>query len=286
MAIPEAPTALSIVTEAYNSAGLFEPTVSEITRATDYYLEEIKHNIARVKDWKILEATKVFIPTAYQQTVSIPSDFSKLIKATFYDGSTKGTMQSATATTIELASGAGKPSHIGRLIFITSGNAKGAMSRIIDINGDIATIEPAWSTIPTSGNYMIADTYRDLDYVEVDGISPLPAVGHVTTISQYNGNFYLSPIPDRSDYAIVFKYLLAIHQIDLNSPKYTEILTEWRTALVEGVKAKIYEEKDDARVLQAKADYTNALRMLMIQDGKKRAFKGQVYFQSIGGLPR
>ncbi len=268
MAIPTAKTAKEIVIEGlkkFNS----NPSVELITRATDYWLEEIKIAIASKLEWNILESTKVIIPSIYNQRIADPTDFESIQDVTFYDGGTKGTMQSATSSGITLASGDGNDSHLGRPIFITSGDAKGESSRIISISGDVAGIAPNWGTTPINGDYMIADYDHQLKYVPKSSIWKTSTNGYPWYIAYYNGEFYLDSIPDKSTYAIVLDLTIKIQQLDLEDPKYTILLSEWRNALDAGIHWKVRDWIGDSQANKKFELFNNAIRDLAGQDSRK-----------------
>ena len=180
MAVPTTQTATLIVTEALNKATYSNPAAALITRATNFWLEEIKHDISQRKDWKLYEETKVLIPDAYAQRIADPVDFHKCLEARFYNGAIKDTLQTAGSGTITLAAGTGNSSMEGKPIFITDGNAKGQMTRIVSISGDVASVSPNWGTTPSSGTYMIADTERTLAYVPFEEIEVVTGTGTPT----------------------------------------------------------------------------------------------------------
>jgi len=234
MAIPVAPTANSIVLEGLHKFDS-NPSVDLIARATDFWLEEVKNSIASKLEWDVLESTKVIIPSIYLQKITAPTNFESIQDVTFYDGGTRGTLQAATSNNITLAVGDGNDSHLGRLLFITSGNAKAEMVRIVSILGDIAEISPDFTVTPTSGTYMIADHDHKLEYVSKSKIWKTSTNGHPWHIAYYNREFYLDRIPDKSTYAISIDFTIKIQQLDLTDSRYSTLLSEWRTALDAGI---------------------------------------------------
>lgn len=292
MAIPTAPTATSIVTEALNSAGIISSVEvsSLLTRATDEWLEEVKNKIAgRPVDWKILEKETVKIPDAYVQNFAIPTDCEKVLEVTFYDGSTKGTMQTAAAGTITLASDedVSEDDAKGKLIFITSGNAKNEKSRITayDTSTKIATISPNWATTPASGDYMISDFEQDLTFLPNESIQRVASSGYPTAISEFNGQFYLNNVPDKGTYALIIKYKINIKKLDLTDSKYTDVLSEWRNALMYGVCQKAAFNNDDDKYKTAQYEYNSEVKRLMVENQRKRTQRNNNRVLPIGGMP-
>lgn len=290
MAIPTTPTAITIVTEALIQADEGDsPPSALITRATNFWLEEIKNKIAGKKNWKILETTIASIPDIHFNKITVPADYQKLIKATFYDGSTKDTLQTATSSTIDLASDEDitEDNAKGRLIFITSGNAKAEKARIVTYNETTkqAGISPDWGTTPSSGDYMIADFEKELEYFPNEAIPSINSAGVPSAISYYDGEFYLDVVPDKSTYAIVFKYVLAIQKVDLTNSRYGNILSDWRVPLLNGVLRKALFNNNNEKYAESKKLEDESILLLMKQDGRKNLQRTNQAVRSAGGLP-
>lgn len=291
MAIPTAPTATSVVTEGLKMAGIANPSNPLITRATGEWLERTKNFIARKKSgtWKILEKSQVIIPDIYLQKISVPTDFKDIVEVTFYDGATKGTMQTATASTIDLSSteDISEANAKGRLIFITSGNAKAETSRIVSYNESTkqAGISPDWSTIPTSGDYMISDYESDLTYLPNETIPTVVPAGYPSCITIYNSEFYLDVVPDKSSYALIVKYRIAIQKLDLTDSKYSNILSAWRDVLEQGIcREKLFDD-DNNKYTAADARFKLGVRDLMKDDAKEQQAISRRSLNHGGGLP-
>jgi len=195
-------------------------------------------------------------------------------------------MQAASANTITLDSGDGNDAHLGRPLFMTSGNAISEMSRITAISGDVATVTPAWATQPTSGEYMIADIEVDMHYIPNEPLRIVAPVGAPSKISYYEGEFYLDPVPNLSTYAIVMRFLVDISQVDLTETRYTDILTKWRTAFDAGVYMKALQGRNDKVFKDAVSLYEIAVSRLMKQDSRSRRQRNNSFAMTIGGLPR
>jgi hypothetical protein len=289
MALPTTQTATLIVTEALNKAGVSNPSSVRITRFIDFALEEIKNDLFQRKDWKLYEDTKVLIPDAYVQRIADPTDFQKMLQVKFYDGTHKGTMQTATASTIDLEADEDitEEGIKGKLVFMTSGNAKAESSRVVSYNESTmqAGIKPNWGTTPTSGGYMVADIEKELVYLPNESIAAVAATGYPSVISFFDKEFYLDVVPDKSTYAIMMKFLVAVHQLDLTSTRYTTLLTEWRTALVAGVYWKVLLDDDDDRAKGAEVQYERSVLKLKQQDARNRRQRGNSFIRPIGGMP-
>ncbi len=290
MAVPTSQTATLIVTEALKKTGRSSPTSDEITRATDYYLEEIKHDLAGRKDWHLVENTKVLIPDAFSHRIADPTDFEKMLDVRFYNGVVKGTAQTGSSSSITLAAAESlsEEQAKGSQIFVTGGTGKGSSSRGTTYSESTKAmgVSPNFTTAPAaSSTYMVADTERSLSYIPHEEMRGINSTGEPTSISYYNGEFFLDPIPDVATYAIVAKYLMRVDQIDLTDTVYTTLLNKWRVALVEGVYMKQLQEDSDNRYQAAVQTYETSVLRLMQKDGRQRRQRNQSFIRRTGGLP-
>ena len=107
MAIPTAPTAATIVTEALTrklNGGT--PTAAEITRATNYGLEKVKRDFMLLtKKWKPLMQTAYDITKSDVAKYPLPTDCEAMISVGLIYGDHTGLLQDAdgTAKTATLA---------------------------------------------------------------------------------------------------------------------------------------------------------------------------------------
>ncbi len=289
MAIPTAPTLDSIVIEALRKANSME----NYQRAKIEWIEEIKRDIAGRKDWKSLEATTVLIPTAYKQSVVLPTDFGKPVKVLFHSGERTGTSPTsangvgfillAAAETISEADAKGK------LVFVYSGTGSKQVSRIVDYSATtkLATVSPSWTTAPNDGTskYMISDFERELSYTPWEDIDLNVKTGKPELFAIYEGSIYANAVPDVSTYAMVVDYLVDISLIDATGTKATELHREWRNALLFGIEFRAYVEKGDARQGFAFQQYETAIARIAGEDARSRRTRRSAALKSIGGLP-
>jgi len=87
MAVPTVPTVNSILTEAFRRCGVPSPTVAQLTRAEDEWLEEVKQEIMAEKRWHALEDTQTVSSVASQQAYSKPSPLARVLRMRFVDAS-------------------------------------------------------------------------------------------------------------------------------------------------------------------------------------------------------
>jgi len=89
MAVPTVPTVNSILTEAFRRCGVPSPTVPQLTRAEDEWLEEVKQEIQSEKRWHALEETQTVTAVASQQAYAVPSPLSRVLRMRFIDANGK-----------------------------------------------------------------------------------------------------------------------------------------------------------------------------------------------------
>ncbi len=94
MATPNNPTLTEIVTEGLNKSGDADPDTDLITRASDYWMEEIKNTI-RYESPKLayLQITSIGVLIKGQSRYAYPTDFGSDLSIVLLDGGTSGTAQ-------------------------------------------------------------------------------------------------------------------------------------------------------------------------------------------------
>jgi hypothetical protein len=285
-----APTATTIVTEAYKLAGVSSPSAAEITRAEDEWLQLVLEDIASRRDWEILKGTKISIVNAFEQRLSVPVDFENMREIKFYDGTHKDAAQGGSSSSITLAADEDiiESDAKGKQIFITGGTGVRGMARIVSYSesSKIAGIAPNWAINPVNGStYMIANLERSLDYTQVEDFKIVTANGSTIRVSIYDDELYFDPIPDVATYAVVMRYMSNITQIDTSGTRYSNILTKWRTALTMGVKKFARENEDDKRIVASEKDYEKAIVSLRRQGNRKRWSRHNSFVANRGGMP-
>lgn len=291
MAIPVNPTATTIVTEALNKGGHLNPSAAKITRAEDFWLEEVKLDIAERKDWKILEETALLVLDEKRSRYTLPTDYEKMLSVKIYSGEETGTVQTGAASTItlDISEGITEGTAEGSLIFITSGTAKGQSSRITayDESTKIATVSPSWGITPdNTSEYMIASTERTMQYLPHEMINRVLPNGMPSRSTVFEEELIFDKSPDRGTYVAEMRYIVDIALIDLAGTKISELYREWRVAMVQGVLFYVYDDDDDIRSDKAEARYERLVMKAMSSDGRKKRQRGQTYIKTLGGLPR
>ena len=283
MAVPTAPTKSTILTEAYKRCGIPSPTTAQLLRAEDEWLGEVLREIASEKRWHVMEETQVVIPTAYAGVFTIPSPLIRVSAIRFFDGGNKGTASAGAAATITVESGT--DADLGHKIFLTGGTGSGQVSRVISRSGAVYTVSPAWSTTPsTDTTYMIATVEQDLAGPHVN-IPRSTGTGYPKEWEEFEGEVYIYPVPTLSTYALEVKGQADIELIDETSTRYTQILREWRPAIIQGLRARIQEDLDDSGQVLTEQKFEGQKRRAMRQDSRSRRSIYGGGLKSFGGLP-
>lgn len=282
MAVPTAPTKTTILTEAYRRCGIPSPTTAQLLRAEDEWLGEVLREIASEKRWQVMEETAVQITTANQAVYALPSPLIRVTAIRFYDG-TKGTASAGASSTITVASGS--DADLGRKIFTTGGTGSGQASRVISRSGNVYTVSPSWTTSPDSSTtYLIATTEQDLDGPDA-GLPLTSTPGAPRAWEEFEGQLNLYPVPDLSTYALDVRGQADVELIDETSSRYTQMLREWRPAIIQGVRARIMEDLDDSGQVLAEQKFGDQKLRAMKQDSRNRRRMAGAGFRSPGGLP-
>jgi len=285
MAVPTVPTVNSILTESFRRCGVASPTVAQLQRAEDEWLEEVKQELQLEKRWHNHEETMVLIPQAYVQVYPIPSPLDRVLAVRFYSGTLKGTATAGGATSITLAASG---TVLGRKIFITSGTGAAQVNRITALNGLVATVACTWATTPDNTSvYMVADTEVELKGPIV-GVSRtgLTAANRLTYWEQYEHQLIFDQVLDASTYALEIQGLVDISLVDKTDARLTQLLREFRIVIVAGLMTKLKEEQQDSDLGETRQRYEQLTRKAMMHDSRKRRALLPTAMRSPGGLPR
>lgn len=275
MAAPTAADATSIITEGLYRAGYPSPSAGLQTRATTYWLREIKNDIWRLgKRFKNLQVSYPIILNTGQVQYELPTDFSSPISAQLVHGNNTGTAQAGAAGTITLASASSFTQAYlqGKEILITGGTGVNQISRIISYNTGtkVATLEPDFSTAPdNTSTYMIIEWYWPMSLSPIwDDVfntqshlktKPLDAmiVGDADT-----GKLILKNAPDQT-YGVVLRYYANLMLLDLASTTMTTLYRYWENIFIQGVYVRALENDNRGDTTQAWQKYNNMVRELV-----------------------
>lgn len=286
MALPTAPTILSVCTEAYTRSGIPTPSVEKLTRAENEWFEPVKRDIAARKKWHSIEETMIVIPEPYLQVYAMPTQLLRVLRMRFYRGTKTGIAEGGGTNTITIRTDTGDANDRGRKIFLTSGTGQAQAGRITAVSGNLYTISCPWDVTPIAGTgYMIADTEQPVTGPEsafhLDGIAPSTALLYWDFIEQ-NLRFWPC-LDDANQYALELDGTVDISLIDKNDARIVRVLREWWEPLVRGLMVYIKEDLDDDQVDRDERKYEKATKNTMIQDARKRLRGEAPGFRSIGG---
>ena len=283
MAVPTAPTATTLATEGLKKAGYASPSSSLITRAEDFYMQEVMNDIhILAKKPKFLHTTAVLVLSEGQSRYSNPTDYSSDMEMTLLFGANSGTAQAGSSSSITVgANDSFTPTDIiGQDILILSGTGKGSMSQVVTYSDTtkVATVSPDFTTAPAAAStYVVVDQQKHLAQTPsfefdriVDTENELGEPTNFMPIGDSNdGEFILYPTPYNSGgitYALRLRYYANIMELDLTSTLISTIYSRLRNVFIAGVKYKQLEDDDDNRQQVAKQEYNSILQSVILRE--------------------
>jgi len=293
MAAPTAPTATTLVTEALKKAGYASPSSSLISRAEDYYLNEIKNDIWLLgKRLKPLQAEYDEVLTPGRSRYDCPSGCSSIAFAKILYGDEVDDVQDSAAGSVTLDSeeDEGEDELEGKEIVIYSGTGKGSVSQIYSYDEDtlIASVSPAWASCPNAtapdadDTYFIVDNYIPIEIIPVTHFNEIASpfetgppnfMYPVGDENQYD-YYHLFPVPDEDHYyALHMVYYLNLLTLDLASTRMTTLYYRWRNLWIQGVFAKQLQSDDDTRATNEMARYFNMVKDIVSLETYGRTVK-------------
>jgi len=293
MAAPTAPTATTLVTEALKKAGYASPSSSLISRAEDYYLNEIKNDIWLLgKRLKPLQAEYHEVLTAGRSKYDCPAGCSSIATAKILYGDEIDDVQASAAATVTLDSeeDEGEDELEGKEIVIYSGDGKNSVSQIYSYNETtlVASVSPAWASCPNAtapsaaDEYFIVDNYIPLEIIPVTHFNDIASpfeVGPpnfmypVGDDTQY-GDYHLFPVPDEDHYYCLHMiYYVNLLTLDITSTRMTTLYTRWRNLWLQGVFAKQLQSDDDSRATIEMQRYFNMVKDIVSLETYGRTVK-------------
>lgn len=257
MSLPVDQTSTLIVTEALKQAGYVNPASTLITRAKDEWLRRVLQRISKRIDLVALEETRFLILDSYKSRYALSADFDRMEQVTVYSGENTGALQAATSSTVTLSSteDAGEEFVKGKLIFITSGSAKGAVVRATTYTAStkVANIVPSFTTTPSATDtYMIADSEKLVDLYPLNSFSEvidigLPSQYYIYGKTSFKELILDKAIDDETSAALKIRYQIYMHKVDLTDSRMTSIYNELHSELTQGVLVEALKDKDDRR---------------------------------------
>lgn len=273
MPIPTAPTATTIVTEAYRKFGVTTPNSTQVQRAIDYGLESVKDDIAMaVKKLKSVQMT-AYIPTIVGVSkYQAPTDYDEILSVSLFDGPSRATLASVGSTSSLTLAASEASAAVGSLIAITSGVGTNQVGQIqaYDTSTKVATLAEALETLPVAGNaYLIVNAQIPLSVKKItthdEIVYPfqqlMPCeIYHYSDSTE--GDFYTDSLPDKV-YMLRIRYYINVQKIDLSSTLYATLLRLWKRILIQGTYVWVLEENSDDRYEAQQMKYERMLRNLV-----------------------
>jgi len=275
MSIPDAPTLTEIVTEALKKAGYSDPSSDLITRASDYWAEEVKNDIyIRGRRLRSLQYTVTGVLTEGQSRYAMPTDFGTDLTLVLLDGSKSGTSQDGTAVSLQLEASESITEDwiVGKEILITSGAAKGAISQVTSFSESTNTayVTPSFTIAPSGGeNYLIVDTYKALqarplweyDNESYPTTQGTPKYFYPMGDEDY-GEFLVYPVPDDT-YGVKMRYYANLMRLDIDGTHMSTLYRKWRNLWVQGIYVKALQDIDDDRYVEEFKIYRDLLNTVI-----------------------
>jgi len=260
-------TANTICTEALKRAGIFSPTVAEITRARTEWLEEVKTDIWNRADingntrLRTLHTTAVAPLTKGQRRYALPGDFDEELSVTLLD-SDKNLIMDAVATAaigvakanftfdVSTSDAVTEVRLLGHYVLFYSGTAKGQFREVVSFpSANKCEVDITWDTgkIPASADKArIINRTTDIEEVgiqEGDDLLYSKGTGKPSRFFKYNDAFYLDKAPDQDYYGLRLRYYADLtrltvetdNQLSTASAAMQDVYRKWRNVLVLGV---------------------------------------------------
>lgn len=280
MAAPVAASLTNIVSEGLKKAGEASASTALVDRAEDYWMEEIKNDIAsRTKTLKSLQKSIGIVFNKGQSRYSMPTDFAGQgeISIVILDGANTGSLQTASSSSATLASSlsATEDFMIGKELLITSGTGLNEISQITAWNNStkVATVAPSWGTTPAaSDGYLVVETYKALEEgpvwdfdKEIYTMSKRkPSKFHPVGDVDYS-EIILDCPPDKA-YGGLIRYYVNIMTVDLAATLMTTLYQKYRNVWIQGVYARRLQDIDDDRAPREMQTYYNMLSVMIAQE--------------------
>lgn len=277
MASPTAPTLSTIVSEALKKAGESDPSSALITRAEDYWMEEIKNDIfQQTRDLKFLQIHTHGIAVQGQSRYSLPTDYGEDLTVYLLDGDISGTATAGSINSITLAADTSESeSDIQGLdIIVTSGTGVASLGQITAYNSStkVATVAPDFKVAPASGStYLIINKEHEVKQ------RPISQESRYKILSLGRPEYYF-PIgdedygeiifsrPPMKSYGIRLRYYADLMSMDLTSTHMATLYKRWRNVWQQGIIYRHFLNEDDDRQTVEYQKYRAELQTLVNQE--------------------
>lgn len=280
MAVPTVPTKSNIVSEALQKAGYgASPPSALTTRAEDYWMEEIKHDIWSLSTQKLktLETEHIHAITHIKTRYSNPADFSKGISMVLLDGDV-GVAQAGTTASITLSATEATAIIAGKEIFIYEGTGINQISQCTAYNSTtkVAMIDTVTTAPDNTSKYMIISNSYPLDWLPLwhyDSIASSDTKGTPLKFASEQDEdydeFFIYPSPYRSGdipWGLRQRYYANLLTLDLTGTLMITLYREWRGVFIQGVLFKALQNMDDDRQEGEKKLYFEIVNSLIARE--------------------
>lgn len=280
MAVPSAPTLITLAAEGLKKAGYSSPTTAQQDRAEDEFIEEVKNDIVNVeRRLTSLQTTSVLVTTNGQSRYALPDDYLSDLDIVIMDGTVIGTAQAGASGSITFAADDTEDDKIGKDVIITANTGKGSMSQITAYNSStkVATVTPNFTTAPdATSTYMQVSSYNPLIQVPIWDLGRFRRSAIRSTPTHYfpmgdvdNGEFILDPVPYRdgsTPWGLQLRYYADLMEIDLAGTLMATLYKKWRNVWEMGVAAKQLQSDDDNRQELWMRRYEFALQTMIARE--------------------
>lgn len=231
--------------------------------------------------FEVLHTTAVTTVKKNRRRYALPTDFDEGLSIQVLDGSITGTAQSGSASTITFAAAdaSSQGAVEGNYVFITEGNGKEQLRQILSYNTTtkVATVDAPWDNgkTPASGDtYLVCDEFYEVVrefMTEQEAIRNPQSARRPRAFAEFDDEYIINHAPDK-DYPARLRYYANPNRINFTDGKWNRILRDWRSALVEGIRAIALDDQDDDR-----ADESRQLFVAKIQGviARERPYKDE-----------
>lgn len=257
MAAPSNPTLASIVVEGLFQAGEFNPSSAMITRYQNEVMEQLKNEI-----WKACRQPKIMQTFSYgilvpgQNRYSCPEDYSSDMRMAILWGSSIGTAQGGSETSLILQAGSNLSLNdvLGKEILITGGTGIASASQAVAFSSNTVQVTPGFAVAPDgTSTYMFIDDQWPVTFDHVDTLYRLHRSANLNRPERAFpigdedfDEFVFDVAPDKA-YGVKFFYYANLMKTDLSSALMSRLYLEWRNFWIQGIKAKHLMMNDDER---------------------------------------
>ena len=288
MGTPVAQDTTTICTEAYKLVGIDSPTAAQITRATDYFLEQTKNDIwsratkSGEAHFKSLQTHEVQISKIGISSYSMTSEFWDEISVSLLTGTTPRDVNSNGSTAATCVTLSSCEDHTvdgveGKYLLITasSTNAETELHQVTDYSTATftATLDSSFGVQPAAtDDYTIVN--REIIMNEETILSPVQwkafskgMPSQYVMIREAGVRQLLFNRPFENSYTgILIRYYADINRLDTSGNLMNEVYQSWTDPLILGVASKVALNEDDNKYEILKGQYEQSINNLLVKE--------------------